>query len=132
MKASEVMRSPAVSVAPNCRVIDEVRLLMETNRRDCRSSKVPSGILVGIASEGDFLRRVELGTVPTGRPSSTHFLEETAAAFARVYGRSVDQTRMTRDPGMRSAECGLTEAIALVESHHVVQIPPVLKVLSSQ
>lgn len=40
MKASEMMRSPAVSVAPNCRVIS-------------------SGILVGIVSEGDFLRRVE-------------------------------------------------------------------------
>jgi CBS domain-containing protein len=56
MKASEVMRSPAVSVAPNCRVIDAVRLLMETNRRGLPVVD-SSGILVGIVSEGDFLRQ---------------------------------------------------------------------------
>jgi CBS domain-containing protein len=40
---------------------------METNRRGLPVVD-SSGILVGIVSESDFLRRVELGTAPADRP----------------------------------------------------------------
>lgn len=127
MKASEVMRSPAVSVAPNCRVIDAVRLLLETNRRGLPVVD-RTGILVGIVSEGDFLRRVELETGPTDRPWFDAFfgVGESAAAFARAYGRSVDEI-MTRDPVCVAPDADLVEAIALMESHHVAQIPVVFE-----
>lgn len=127
MKAAEVMRSPAVSVAPNCRVIDAARLLMETNRRGLPVVD-RAGILVGIVSEGDFLRRVELGTGPTDRPWFDAFFGagESAAAFARAYGRSVDEI-MTRDPVCVAPDADLIEAIALMESHHVAQIPVVFE-----
>ena len=123
MKASEVMRSPAVSVAPNCRVIDAVRLLMETNRRGLPVVD-SSGILVGIVSEGDFLHRVELGTAPTGRPwfAAIFGTGENSAAFVRAYDRSVDEI-MTRDPVCVAPDADLIEAIALMDSHHVAQIP---------
>ncbi|MCB1393504.1 CBS domain-containing protein [Nitrobacter sp.] len=127
MKASEVMRAPAVTVAPNCRVIDAARLLMETNRRGLPVVD-HSGIIVGIVSEGDFLRRVELETEPTDRPWFDAFfgIGESAVAFARAYGRSVDEI-MTRDPMCVAPDADLIEAIALMESHHVAQIPVVLK-----
>jgi CBS domain-containing protein len=127
MKASEVMRSPAVSVAPDCRVIDAVRLLMETNRRGLPVVD-SSGILVGIVSEGDFLRRVELGIVPTDRPWFDAFFGagESATAFARAYGRSVDEI-MTQDPVCVAPDADLAEAIALMESHQVAQIPVVFE-----
>jgi CBS domain-containing protein len=127
MKASEVMRSPAVSIAPSCRVIDAVRLLMETNRRGLTVVD-RAGILVGIVSEGDFLRRVELETGPTDRPWFDAFFGtgESAAAFARAYGRSIDEI-MTRDPVCVVPDADLTEAIALMESHHVAQIPVVFE-----
>ncbi len=118
-----MMRSPAVSVAPNCRVIDAVRLLMETSRRGL--PVVDSfGHLVGIVSEGDFLRRAELGMAPTDRPWFDAFfgIGESAAAYAHAYGRSVEEI-MTRDPVCVTPDADLTEAIALMESHHVAQIP---------
>lgn len=79
------MRAPAVTVAPNCRVIDAARLLMETNRRGLPVVD-HSGIIVGIVSEGDFLRRVELETEPTDRPWFDAFfgIGESAVAFARA------------------------------------------------
>ena len=127
MKASEVMRSPAVSIAPNCRVIDAVRLLMETNRRGLPVVD-SSGILVGIVSEGDFLRRVELGTAPAGRPrfDAVFGTGESAVAFARAYGRRVDEI-MTRNPVCVAPDADLIEAIALMDSHHVAQIPVLFK-----
>jgi CBS domain-containing protein len=123
MKVSEVMRSPAVSVSPSCRAIDAVRLLLETNRRGLPVID-SSGILVGIVSEGDFLRRVELGTGPTARPwyDACFGPGESAAAFARAYGRSVDEI-MTRNPVCAEPDMDLTEAVALMESHHVAQLP---------
>jgi CBS-domain-containing membrane protein len=64
LKVSDIMRTPVVSVAPDTRVIDAVRLLLETNRRGLPVIN-KAGELVGIISEGDFLHRAELGT--TGR-----------------------------------------------------------------
>ena len=53
------MRTPVVSVAPDTRVIDAVRLLLETNQRGLPVID-KAGELVGIISEGDFLHRAEL------------------------------------------------------------------------
>src|ERR1035437_9437776 len=55
------MSTPVVSVAPDTRVIDAVRLLLETNRRGLPVID-KAGELVGIISEGDFHHRAELGT----------------------------------------------------------------------
>jgi CBS domain-containing protein len=125
MKASEVMRSPAVSVKPDCRVIDAVRLLMETNRRGL-SVVDSSGSFVGIVSEGDFLRRIELGTVPADHPwfDAIFGTNENATAIAHAHGRRVDEI-MTRNPVCVEPDADLTEAIALMEGHHVAQIPVV-------
>jgi len=125
MKVSDVMRSPAVSIAPDCRVIDAVRLLMETGRRGLPVVD-HSGVLVGIVSEGDFLRRIELETAPRDRPwfDAIFGAGESAMAFARAYGRRVDEI-MTRDPVCVAHDADLTEAIALMEGRHVAQIPVV-------
>ena len=58
MKVSDIMRTPVVSVAPDTREIDAVRLLLETNRRGLPVID-KAGELVGIISEGDFLHRAE-------------------------------------------------------------------------
>lgn len=125
MKVSDAMRSPAVSVAPDCRVIDAVRLLMETNRRGLPVVD-GSGVLVGIVSEGDFLRRIELGTAQKDRPwfDAVFGAGESAAAFAHAYGRSVHEI-MTPDPVCVAPEADLAEAIGMMESRHVAQIPVV-------
>jgi CBS domain-containing protein len=55
------MYSPAVTATPDTSILDVVQLML-----DNRISAVPivedDGILVGLVSEGDLLRRVEIGT----------------------------------------------------------------------
>ena len=60
MRAKDIMTTPVVSVAPETGVSDVARLLLERH-----ISGVPvidsAGRLVGMVSEGDFLRRAEDG-----------------------------------------------------------------------
>ena len=123
MKASDVMRSPAVSVKPDCRVIDAVRLLMESNRRGLPVVD-SAGRVVGIVSEGDFLRRIELETVPPDRPWLDAIFGADTAATVHAHGRRVDDI-MTRNPVCVAPDADLIEAIALMEGNHVAQIPVV-------
>jgi CBS-domain-containing membrane protein len=61
MKAKDVMTSPVISVDPNATVLQATRMMLER-----RISGLPvidgSGHLLGMITEGDFLRRVETGT----------------------------------------------------------------------
>jgi predicted transcriptional regulator len=61
MKAKDVMTSPVISVEPDALIWQAVRIMLQR-----RISGLPvidkHGYLVGIASEGDFLRRAETGT----------------------------------------------------------------------
>ncbi|MGZ8310053.1 MAG: CBS domain-containing protein [Rhodoplanes sp.] len=56
MKASDVMSSRVVSIAPEATVLEAIELMLEN-----RISGLPvidrAGALVGIVTEGDFLRR---------------------------------------------------------------------------
>jgi CBS domain-containing protein len=98
---------------------------METNRRGLPVVD-NSGSFVGIVSEGDFLRRIELGTVPVDHPwfDAIFGTNESATAIAHAHGRRVDEI-MTRNPICVAPDADLTEAIALMEGHHVAQIPVV-------
>jgi CBS domain-containing protein len=61
MKAAEVMSSAVISIAPDASILEAVRLMLQH-----RISGLPvvdaGGNLVGVVSEGDFLRRAETST----------------------------------------------------------------------
>lgn len=61
MQAKDVMVSPAITVGPDASVAETANILLEN-----RISAVPvvneKGALVGIVSEGDLIRRAEIGT----------------------------------------------------------------------
>ena len=61
MRVRDVMTSPVISIAPDSTVLEAVRIMLLR-----RISGLPvidkSGSLVGIVTEGDFLRRAETGT----------------------------------------------------------------------
>jgi CBS domain-containing protein len=61
MKAKEIMSLEVVSVSPDASILEAVRLMLQN-----RISGLPvvdrQGILVGVVTEGDFLRRAETGT----------------------------------------------------------------------
>jgi CBS domain-containing protein len=123
VKVSEVMRTPVVSVAPDTQVIDAVRLLLETNRRGLPVID-KAGELVGIISEGDFLHRAELGTDRPDRPWFNAFFGpgESASEFAHTHGLRVEEV-MTKTLFCVDVDTDLSEAAALMDKHHVVQLP---------
>ena len=59
MKAKDVMTSPVISVEPDASIWEAVRIMLQR-----RISGLPvidkGGRLVGMVSEGDFLRRAEM------------------------------------------------------------------------
>lgn len=61
MLAGDVMTQGVISVAPDASVMQAGALMLK-HQISGLPVVDPSGILLGIISEGDFLRRAELGT----------------------------------------------------------------------
>jgi CBS domain-containing protein len=98
MKAKDIMTSPVVTVEPDVAVLQAIRIMLQR-----RMSGLPvidkEGRLVGIITEGDFLRRAETGT-QRRRPRWLEFLVgpgRLAQEYARSHGRKVSEV-MTSDP----------------------------------
>ena len=96
MKAKDVMTPHVLSVAPDASISAAARLMLQN-----RISGLPvvdgSGKLVGMVTEGDFLRRTEIGT-QRQRARWIEFLigpGRLADEYSRSSGRSVSDV-MTR------------------------------------
>lgn len=125
MKARDVMSSRVVSIAPEAAIQDAIRLML-----DNRISGLPvvdaSGALVGIVTEGDFLRRAETGTLRK-RPRWLELLigpNSLATDYVRSHGRRVEEV-MTRTPVTVGEDAGLDEIVALMERKRVKRLPVV-------
>ena len=61
MRAHQIMTRPVITVTPDTKVVDAANTMLQKH-----ISGLPvvdaSGKLVGIVSEGDFIRRSEIGT----------------------------------------------------------------------
>jgi CBS domain-containing protein len=123
MKASEVMRKEIVTVTPRTAISDAVRLML-----DHRISGLPvideSGAVAGMVTEGDLLRRVELGTekrVPAWRAWLMASGRD-ARDFVLSHGRQVGEI-MTAPVAWVAPDADLTEVVALMESRRIKRIP---------
>jgi CBS domain-containing protein len=90
MKAKDVMTSPVVSIEPDASIWQAVRIMLQRH-----ISGLPvidqKGCLVGIVTEGDFLRRAETGT-QRRRPRWLEYLTgpgRLADEYTRSHGRKV-------------------------------------------
>src|SRR5215468_7216047 len=98
MKAKDVMTSPVVSIEPDASIWQAVRIMLQRH-----ISGLPvideQGHLVGIVSEGDFLRRAETGTQRRRPRWLELFLGpgRLAEEYTRSHGRKVSAV-MTPDP----------------------------------
>jgi CBS domain-containing protein len=125
MRAQDVMTSPPITVGPDTPVIDIARLLVERG-----ISAVPvvdaGGRAVGIVSEGDLLRRSEIGTE---RPRS-QWLEllldrsVQAADFSKAHGLFARDV-MTRDVISVSPDTDLGEIAQILEQRRIKRVPVV-------
>jgi CBS domain-containing protein len=123
MIASDVMTRSVISVPPDATVADAVELMLE---RGISGLLVVdnSGTLVGMVTEGDLLRRDEIGT----RRQRSWWLRllaspsRQAADFTRTHGRKVADV-MTRDVISVDAKASLSDIVALMEEHRIKRVP---------
>jgi CBS domain-containing protein len=123
MIASDVMTRNVISVPPDATVAQAAELMLE---RGISGLFVvdPSGTLAGIVTEGDLLRRNELGT---GRRRSWWLRliaspGRQAADFTRTHGRRVADV-MTHDVISVQATAPLEQIVALMEEHRIKRVP---------
>jgi CBS domain-containing protein len=127
MKVSDVMTHAPVTTNPEASLEEAANLMVRT-----RVSGLPvvdaNGTVVGILTEGDLLRRVELGTAWRRPGWLSSFLAPGRAAhdYVRAYGRKVSEI-MTTDVVSTSSDAPLSEVVALMEAQQVKHLPVLQK-----
>jgi CBS domain-containing protein len=125
MQASDVMTYNVVSVEPDSSITAAARLMLQKHL-----SGLPvidaAGTLVGIITEGDFLRRAETGT-ERHRSRWLEFLIGPGALaddYVRSSGRKVCEV-MTRDVYTVSETTALQDVVKLMEQRRIKRVPVV-------
>jgi CBS domain-containing protein len=125
MKAKDVMTSPVISVEPDATMWQAVRIMLQR-----RISGLPvigkDGRLLGMVSEGDFLRRAETGTQQR-RPHWLEFLlgpGRLADEYTRSHGRKIEDI-MTSDPVTVTEDTSLDEVVHTMEKRRIKRLPVV-------
>lgn len=123
MLVKDVMTSPAITVDATAELSDVVPFMLEK-----RLSGVPViddvGRLVGVLSEGDLLRRIEIGTHSVKdrwwlRLFATH---TPAEIYRRTHGRKVSDV-MTHTPITIEAHDTLADAARLMQNMKIKRLP---------
>ncbi|ESR25454.1 Inosine-5'-monophosphate dehydrogenase [Lutibaculum baratangense AMV1] len=123
MKAADVMVRDVVTVAPDATVRDVAKMLLEH-----RISAVPvvdgDGGLAGIVSEGDLMRRGELGTERHRAWWLSLFMlpETLTEEFIKSLATKVSDV-MTRNVFTAEEDTPLADIADLLEEHHVKRVP---------
>jgi CBS domain-containing protein len=123
MKARDVMTPRVISIETDAPIMRAVRLMLQN-----RISGLPvvgrKGELVGIVTEGDFLRRGEIGT----QRHHNRWLEfligpgRLADEYVHARGRKVEEV-MAREPITVSEDTPLDEVVRLMERHRIKRLP---------
>jgi CBS domain-containing protein len=119
MKAVDIMDVPGPSVSPQTAVLEAVQLML-----DRKVSALPvidsSNVLVGMITEGDLLRRSELGTARkrSGFSAVQAGTTKLAEEFVRAHAQRIGDV-MTRPPVSVSEETSITEVVDLIEKRHL-------------
>jgi CBS domain-containing protein len=123
MRAHQIMTRSVYSVLPEATILEAANIMLQRH-----ISGLPvidaAGKLVGIVSEGDFIRRSEIGT-QRKRGRWLKFLlgaGEAATEFVHEHGRKISEV-MTRDPLTISEDTPLEEIVKTMENNGVKRLP---------
>jgi CBS domain-containing protein len=123
MRAHQIMTRPVITVTPDATILEAANIMLRWH-----VSGLPvvdaSGKLVGIVSEGDFIRRSEIGT-QRKRGRWLKFLlgaGEAATDYVHEYGRKVSDV-MTRDPLTIAESETLEDIVTSMETNGVKRLP---------
>jgi len=123
MRAHQIMTRRVITVPADTPIAEAAKIMLQQH-----VSGLPvvdqAGKLVGVVSEGDFIRRAEIGT-ETKRGGWLRFLigpGQAATEFVRERGRKVGEV-MTPDPCTITEEAPLAEIVQLMEKKHIKRVP---------
>ena len=123
MQAKDVMTRRVISVTPDITVLEAARLMLQNH-----ISGLPvidrSGQLVGVLSEGDFLRRRETGTQQR-RSRWLEFLMgpgRMALEYTHSHGSKVSEV-MTDEVHTVAEDMPLEDVVALMEHYRIKRVP---------
>ncbi|TIS55649.1 MAG: CBS domain-containing protein [Mesorhizobium sp.] len=125
MQAEAIMTAPVIGIEPTASISDAAGLMLSKNIGGLPVIR-SDGTLLGIVSEGDFLRRAELGT----RRKRSRWLEflvsprRAAEEYVQANGRRIEEV-MTADVITVSPDASLSEIVELMTRNHVKRIPVV-------
>jgi CBS domain-containing protein len=123
MRAHQVMTRNVVSLRPDTSIADAAKVMLQQH-----ISGLPviseAGKLVGIISEGDFVRRAEIGTQrKRGRWLKILLGPGRAATdFVHEQGRKVGEI-MTPEPVTVTEDATLQDIVVVMEKNHVKRLP---------
>ena len=123
MRAHQIMTPQVITVGAETTIIEAIHLMLQHHIGGLPVVDT-AGNLIGIVSEGDFIRRAELGTQHR-RGRWLSFLagaDRLATDFAREHGRKVADI-MTPDPLTVTEETPLDEVVRIMETHGIKRIP---------
>jgi CBS domain-containing protein len=122
MRAQDVMTTHVITVTPETTVLDAAKQFVE-NRISGAPVVADDGRVVGVLSEGDLLRRIEIGTHGEHRSSWLDFFTGgNAQAYVKSHATRVADV-MTPDVIAVDVETPLTEIAALLESRGIKRVP---------
>ncbi|MFN3672541.1 MAG: CBS domain-containing protein [Bosea sp. (in: a-proteobacteria)] len=125
MRVETIMSSPVISVSPATSVSEAARLML-SHRISGLPVLGPDGALLGVISEGDLMRRGELGTTR----QRSWWLElltspgKLADEYVRSHGRKVEEL-MSRDVACIARGATLQQAVDLMSRRGVKRLPVV-------
>lgn len=123
MRAHQIMTRPVITISPDASILDAANLMLQRH-----ISGLPvvdaAGKLVGIISEGDFIRRSEIGT----QRRRSRFLRlilgpgRAASDFVQEHGCTVSEV-MTTEPMTVAEDTSLEAIVALMEKNKLKRLP---------
>src|ERR1700674_5009031 len=123
MRAHQIMTRPVITVAPETTIVEAANVMLQKH-----VSGLPvvdaAGKLIGIISEGDFIRRSEIGT----QRRRGRFLKfilgsgKEATDFVHEHGRKIAEI-MTPDPLTIGEDTDLEKIVELMEKNGVKRLP---------
>jgi CBS domain-containing protein len=123
MRAHQIMTRPVITVSPETPIVEAANVMLQKH-----VSGLPvldaSGKLVGIVSEGDFIRRSEIGT-ERRRGKFLKFIlgpGKAATDFVHEHGRKVSEV-MTPEPLTITEDTQLEAIVELMEKNNVKRLP---------
>lgn len=123
MRAHQIMTRSVITIAPDSTILEAANTMLQHH-----VSGLPvvdaAGKLVGVVSEGDFIRRSEIGT-QRKRGRWLKFLlgaGATASDYVHEHGRKVSEV-MTIDPVTVAEDATLEQIVTSMETNGVKRLP---------